>query len=186
MAPQPPASIGAGAFTGCHHIKALSVSLLKGKASLLRDVLMEVAEELVVSLEMPEGKASLLFPAYFEEGVENTPARIIEHHTHGSGLLFRNCFVSRELQFLEYDKRFADARGEEGEELLLRLALGRLRFPLHLEKASKEAYEAYLGEHFEAALDLTARQRDTATSAFLMEWKHRGKAGRKKREDFSL
>lgn len=179
-----PLDLGAGAFTGCHHLKELSVTFLTGGASALREVLMEVAEELLVTYRCPEGEGLFLFPAFFEEGVENTPARIIEHHTHGSGMLYRNCFVNRRLVFSEYDRRFGDARGEEGETLLVRLCAGRLRYPLFLEETYRQAYAAYLREHFEAALDYYAQEQDAAMRAFLMQWHHEG--GRGKRRSFAL
>ena len=178
--------IGAGAFTGCHHIGRIVLTLKEGEVSVLKDVLMEVSEELEVSYQSPEGEGLFLFPEFFEEGVENTPARIIEHHTHGSGLYFRNCFVSRRLQIGEYDKRFADARGEEGEELLLQLCLGRLRFPLHLEEEARRAYEAYLSEHLSQAIDLYGRKKDARATAFLMEWKRKNRPSRRGGMDFDL
>ena len=40
--------IGSGAFTGCHHIQKLRIEFTKGEQSVLRDVLMEIPEELTV------------------------------------------------------------------------------------------------------------------------------------------
>ena len=178
--------IGAGAFTGCHHIRQLRLYLTKGEVSVLRDVLMELSEELTVSIHSPEGEGCFLFPEFFEEGIENTPARIIDHDTHGSGLLFRNCFVSRRLQIAEYDKRFADARGEEGEELLIRLCLTRLRYPLRLEEGARKVYETYLAEHLETALDLYGKRKDARAMAFLMDWKRKRQPARRAAMDFEL
>lgn len=36
--------------------------------------------------------AKLVFPEYFEESVENTPARIIMREMHGCGHMYRYCF----------------------------------------------------------------------------------------------
>ena len=180
--------IGAGAFTGCHHVKQLDLSLLHGTTSVLKDILLEVSEELEVTYRTPEGTATLLFPEFFEEGVENTPARIIEHHTHGSGMFYRNCFVSRSLQFAEYDGRFPYARGQERDDFLIRLALCRLKYPLHLEGNHAAAYAAFLKEHFEQALDLYARRHDPEAISYLMQWHHAEERSQtpKKKRSFDL
>ena len=47
--------------------------------------------------------AELLFPAFYEEAVENTPARITETHVHGCGHRYRYCFENTQLLFREYD-----------------------------------------------------------------------------------
>ena len=164
--------IGAGAFTGCHHIRRLSLRLTRGETSALRDVLLEVPEELEVTYQAGMDKAELIFPEYFEEGVENTPARIIEHHFHGSGMFYRNCFVSKALQFSQYDQRFPYARGQEEESLLIRLATKRLCYPLGLSPKAKAAYEEYLGGHFDQALDYYEKRREPDKVSFLMDWRH--------------
>ncbi|MBR2528656.1 MAG: leucine-rich repeat domain-containing protein [Blautia sp.] len=175
---------GAGAFTGCHRIRQLNVDLGEDETSALREVLMEVSEELTLVYRCHGMTALLMFPEYYEEGVENTPARIIEHHTHGSGLFYRNCFIHRKLQFPEYDKRFPYAIGQEKESFLLRLVTGRLRYPYSLTEEYRLVYESYLSEHFDKALDLFHRQQDTACIGFLMDFHHR--RNKKSRPAFDL
>ena len=75
----------------------------------LKEILSEVGEELRVHL-YGKVEAMLWFPEYYEEGVENTPARILMTEVHGSGLYYRNCFQGKVFHFLEYDKRFEMAR----------------------------------------------------------------------------
>ena len=178
------ADLGAGAFTGCHHIRHLSLSCEKGETSVLRDILLEVNEELTVDYRAVDGKALLLFPEFYEEGVENTPARIIEHHTHGSGMYYRNCFVNRRLNFQEYDRCFPYAIGQEREDVLIRLVVSRLRYPYRLDQEYRSIYEAFLKDHFDAALACYTKARDPQTTSFLMQ------QYRKKNEckvlDFSL
>ena len=175
---------GAGAFTGCHHIRRLSVYTEEDETSGLRDVLMEIPEELQVEVWVHGYKALLLFPEYFEEGVENTPARIIEHHTHGSGLLYRNCFVNRILRFQEYDERFPYALGQEREAFTLRLAAARLCFPYSLSQNHRKTYENYLTGHFETALTLFRKTHEHSMVSYLMNLHHQLQKPR--RPDFSL
>ena len=112
---------GSGAFTGCHGVRSLRVYADVDGRSHLKDVLDELREELEVEYFMePAGGSSraeqsesiidrrkngapgfarLIFPEFYEEGMENTPARILENHVHGSGILYRNCFRGRALDF---------------------------------------------------------------------------------------
>lgn len=160
---------GAGSFTGCHNIQKIRIELNTDETSHLRDVLMEVPEELLVEYHCNGQTARLLFPEYYEEGVENTPARIIESHTHGSGLLYRNCFVNRRFQFAEYDHRFPYAIGQEKLSFLLQLCLERLTWPYALSDTAKKAYEKFLKEHFSQALQYYTSQKDQAAISFLMK-----------------
>ncbi|MCC8046060.1 MAG: leucine-rich repeat domain-containing protein [Clostridiales bacterium] len=91
--------------------------------------------------------ARLVFPEFYEEGVENTPARILETHVHGTGIRYRNCFPKNRLDFSQYDALFPYARAQENEELLLELILGRLRWPYRLKSEAQNAYEEYVREN---------------------------------------
>lgn len=138
---------GSGAFTGCHQVKKISVVMEEGEVSTLKDVLAELREELCVEYQTARGAyAKLYFPEYYEEGVENTPARILETHVHGSGLYYRNCFVQRKFHFQEYDSRFAYAKAQESTAFLIRLVTARLRFPYQLSEGARERYEIYVRE----------------------------------------
>ena len=96
--------IGSGAFTGCHNIQKLYVHM-EGQDSGIKEILSEIGEELEVVLS-GSVEAVLWFPEYYEEGVENTPARILMTQIHGSGLYYRNCFAGKRFNYQEYDKRF--------------------------------------------------------------------------------
>ena len=165
---------GAGAFTGCRRIRKLVVELDPDETSGLRDVLMEVPMELLVEYHCKGRTARLLFPEYYEEGVENTPARIIVSHTHGSGLLYRNCFVNRRLQFAEYDSRFAYALGQEGLPFLFRLAAERLMTPYELSPEAKRTYEKFLTDHFSQALAYYTSLKESTAVSFLMQLHRQG------------
>ncbi len=59
--------------------------------SCLREVLVDLNQTVTVEWLGKDG-FQVLYPAFFEEAVENTPARIIETHTHGVGIQYRNAF----------------------------------------------------------------------------------------------
>lgn len=92
-------------------------------------------------------KAVLVFPEFYEEGVENTPARILETHVHGSGIFYRNCFQGRKFDFAQYDTLFPQAIAWESSEVLARLVTGRLQHPLGLGQKARQQYESYVKEH---------------------------------------
>lgn len=152
--------VGAGAFTGCHRVRELEVTEHGQERSCFRDVLSEFSEELLVTYH-GEGEARLMFPEFYEEGVENTPARILMTQVHGSGLLYRNCFRDGKLQFGEYDARFAMAKAQESEEFLIRLSLGRLYWPWNLEPGAREEYEAYIMAHQKQAGEYLIQKGET-------------------------
>lgn len=196
---------GSGAFTGCHGVRSLRVYTDESGCAHLKDVLDELREELEVEYfsgaadgsrakEASEsiaedreddvsGFARLIFPEFYEEGVENTPARILENHVHGSGILYRNCFRGRALDFAQYDALFPHARAWESEELAIRMAFVRLRAPQGLTQKAKEQYETYLSEHAEEAGSWLLARRDLDGLRFLLILVKSQKGGRKRVRD---
>lgn len=165
--------IGAGAFTGCHKVRRLKIHLTKQEPTYLKDILAELPEALCVDYHCGTDYACLMFPEFYEEGVENTPARIIEHHTHGTGLHYRNCFLHRVFQFQEYDRRFPMAVVQESSNFVLELVLGRLQYPFCLSDNAREIYTDYLKEHLDYATRYLTDKKDTIRLSFLMDFRHR-------------
>lgn len=167
---------GSGAFTGCHRVRGLRVYADAEGRSHLKDVLDELREELEVEYltDGASGASRLIFPEFYEEGVENTPARILENHVHGSGILYRNCFRGRAVDFAQYDALFPHAKAWESGEIVLRMALARLRFPQGLTRKAKEQYESYLKEHASDAGKWLLRQKDLEGLRFLLGESDRG------------
>lgn len=156
---------GSGVFTGCHQIRRLRVRAEREAKLYLKDMLDELMEELEVDFvealqtdakaeaaqagqhKMRKLYARLWFPEFYEEGVENTPARILETHVHGSGIRYRNCFQGRKFDFGQYDVLFPHAVAQESAEFLARMVMGRLRLPCELSDKAKQQYTAYAKEH---------------------------------------
>ena len=137
--------VGSGCFTGCHKVKTLEVTMTDDTFSCFREILSEFSEELYV-IYHGEEEARLMFPEFYEEGVENTPARILMTEVHGSGIHYRNCFQGARFHFQEYDARFPMAKARESQEFSIKLALGRLSYPCQLSGNAKEEYKNYLLE----------------------------------------
>ncbi len=96
----------------------------------------------------------LRFPEYYEEGKENTPARIIEIVYHGTGHQYRNCFLSRVLQFERYDDIFPLAAAQESLQTNVNLILNRLRSGPEPRTEALTRYLSYLGGHNEAVTEM--------------------------------
>ncbi len=159
---------GAGAFTGCQGIEELVVHVDEDRKSCLKEVLAELRQTLMVEY-LGKQRARLVFSEFFEEAVENTPARILSTSVHGCGLKYRNAFVKTQFQFKEYDTLFPHMQAQEPERLVARLALGRLRFPYQLAERYKLAYEQYLAEHCVAAACQAVERKDMEELTWLMD-----------------
>lgn len=142
-------SIGGGSFTGCGALRKLRVQMEAGGTSCIRDVVSETFHEVYVSIRFrnsPQG-AELIFPEYYEEGVENTPARILETHYHGCGYKYRQCFLEKKIDYQGYDRLFYLAKINEKPEILLPMSMGRLLWPWDLGCQAREEYLSYIREH---------------------------------------
>lgn len=145
--------IGGGIFTGCRSLSNIYLHGDEGGRSGLKDFVTEINERVKVFYYLPDGRggeyeaARLIFPGYYDEAVENTPARITVSNIHGSGQKYRYCFVDKRLQFDRYDKIFPYEEAEESVLLAAEIALCRLRFPMGLWEGPRLRYESFLKEH---------------------------------------
>ena len=139
--------IAGGAFTGCRHLKNLTFRMEQAEGYCMKDVLSEVHHEMKVKLVYPNAVCTLLFPEYYDEAVENTPARQLETQFHGSGYSYRQCFQDGVFQFGEYDRLFQEAQNLESEDFCIELAVTRLMEKVRLSQDAEGVYQSYLMEH---------------------------------------
>lgn len=161
--------LGSGLFTGCHHVERLSVRIVQGTSSCFQAILSELVEELRVDYYENDQYCRLVFPEYFEEGDEDTPARNTKVIVHGSGLRFRNCFKEKRFQFGWYDSCFDQARFLERPKLALELSLERLLHPMELSKEHAAIYESYLKESLLEAGLWILEEKDGKALRWLLE-----------------
>lgn len=160
--------IGSGAFTGCHHIRELDITMLNDHYACLKEIVQELTEELTVQIRGKE-EAKLVFPEYFEEGIENTPARLINHQVHGSGMKYRNCLYKKEIKYAEYDACFSWAKDIENPETIQKMVLARLRYPIQLQALAKKAYETYAREYLVDMGKKLVRENDVEGLVWILE-----------------
>ena len=102
-------------------------------------------------------KYRLIFPEYYENSKENTPARITVRDMQGSGYMYRNCFANTMFQIKRYDSLFSYAEALEPEETVCELALCRLETPCDLSEEAEEKYISYLKFHAKKFTELLIR-----------------------------
>lgn len=166
--------IGSGLFNSC---PALSVLVFRQAVSaappatpaLLQEVLRTVNHEVEVRLQDPSGQDAvrLLFPEYYEEPKENTPARIIEIIWHGTGYQYRQCFLQRKLQYSQYDSLLPAADAQEMPQTLVRLCLDRLITPAELSRVHLESYVSCLRKRPDALWTFLLADQETDLTDWL-------------------
>jgi len=145
--------VGGGVFTGCRNIRSLTVHMGVDEESALRDFVTEASGRLLVHylLPGPDGEeheaARLLFPVYYDEAVENTPARITVSNIHGTGQKYRYCFEDKRVRFDKYDRLFVYETAEESVTAAAEIAVSRLMYPHGLWAEARSAYGDFLKEH---------------------------------------
>ena len=159
--------LGAGAFTGVHSVREMDISFVGDKKSILRQFLLELPEEQNIVFRYEDGDAHLLFPEFFEEAIENTPARNLETMTHGSGIFYRNCFVQNELDMRLFDECFGKGKALEFPETVYVLAIQRLLNPYQLDEKNAQKYQEYLKENLEQCAALAAKRQSREEMNYL-------------------
>ena len=163
--------IGGGALTGCRGIREVEIYFRKGECSALKSILDEVRFAVHAKLYMGDKVADILFPEHYEEAVEDTPAKQLFTRYHGAGGDYRQCFYNRELDLKKYDELLYRAVAEDTVETVVRMALGRLRFPYKLSMEARNRYEKYLKEHAKEAIVLMIENNEEEKLRFLIETK---------------
>lgn len=160
--------MGAGTFTGCKKLSRLSVFDGETEKSCLREVLVDLNHTVEVFWKGKE-PYSALYPAFFEEAVENTPARIIETHTHGIGIQYRNAFKNTQIHWAEYDKIFGFGKYNMEESEAVYLALYRLMHPVALDEGAQKEYADFLREKEREAVSLFLQKEEKEYIFWLAE-----------------
>lgn len=154
--------IGGGSFTGCSKLRRLYVKMEKNASSCIKDVVSETFHEVYVTIEFRRtGEfAKLIFPEYYEEGVENTPARILETHFHGCGYRYRQCFSDKKIDYHQYDSLFKVAKVYEKQDILIPMAMGRLMHPYELAEEHQREYQDYIAKKIKETAAYYLKQED--------------------------
>ena len=162
--------LGCGAFMGCKKLKKIVIKDVEDDIYFLTEILYDFQYEVEVEIYYKNGElVKLTFPEYYEESVENTPARIIEIVFHGSGYKYRQCIRNRQMDFEKYDSLFVHAIAQEFTPTCIRIALNRLHTPLGLREEAKNRYLKYLQEQAGEVAKQICREDDLDSLGVLAE-----------------
>lgn len=145
--------IGGGVLSGCRNVKEIFIHMDSEERSALKDFVTELNERVTVRYFLPDGNggeteaARLIFPIYYDEAVENTPARITVSNIHGTGQKYRYCFDDKKVRFDKYDKLFVYEKAEEPVTLAAEIAVLRLQYPHGLREDAKNMYHKFIKEN---------------------------------------
>ncbi|MCI9532847.1 MAG: leucine-rich repeat protein [Lachnospiraceae bacterium] len=165
------AFLGAGMFTGCGHLSRLILRQKEGQ-SCLREILQDLRQPVMVDCYFGREKEPayrLVYPEFFEEAVENTPARIISTQTHGMGIQYRNTFQDTQVVFQEYDRLFKTGKYNMDMANIIEMSAARLRYPYALEEDARAGYQAWLKGHLKEAAAYFQEQEKTEEIKWLAE-----------------
>ena len=156
-------TFGSASFMNCRlfsRVELTRVNHEQGPA--LAGLVHSLAQELDVTIYRTDGAAyRLIFPEYFENYTENSPAHHFELKIVGGGYAYHGVFRNKTLVLSDYDALWRDyIAAEHDEESALRLAFYRLRYPAELSDRAREQYAAFLRHNLQEALSFALRERD--------------------------
>ncbi|MBU5472412.1 leucine-rich repeat protein [Roseburia sp. MSJ-14] len=162
--------MGAGAFTGCEKLSYLNMQEVPEEKSCLREILSDLKQKVQVKVLLEEKcKYELVYPEFFEEAEENTPARIINTVTHGMGIQYRNAFRDTKVIFREYDKLLETGKYNVDLTTRVEMAAARLSYPIELEENAKKDYILFLKKHLEQAANIFLQSEEQEKLRWLAE-----------------
>ena len=156
-------SIGSASFMNCRLFSRLELTRMShGQGPALAAIVGSLPQELDATVYNADGSAyRLIFPEYFENYTENSPAHHFELKIVGGGYAYHGVFRAKKLYLPEYDALWRDYIAAEHDDLsALRLAYYRLRYPAELSDRAREQYAVFLRQNMREALSLAMGEKD--------------------------
>lgn len=165
-------AFGSASFMNCRlfsRVELTRISHEQGPA--LASLVYSLPQELDVTIHNADGATlRLIFPEYFENYTENSPAHHFELKIVGGGYSYHGVFRTKKLALSDYDALWRGyLAGEHEEESAMRLAFCRLRWPAELGDRARERYASYLRLHLREALRFALHERDAHGLRLLLE-----------------
>ncbi len=137
-----------GAFKNCYSLNRIIMHCHNGREGCIRNLMSDNIHEVRLDIIYDSGdKSRLTFPAFEDDYVENTPARIFQAVSYGSGGAYRQCMQVGTLDYREFDNLFERSVREDRFEAALFNSIGRLEFPYKLFASAKERYVKFLRDN---------------------------------------
>lgn len=164
-------TFGSASFMNCRlfsRVELTRISHEQGPA--LASLVHNLPQELDVTIRKTDGATyRLIFPEYYENYTENSPAHHFELKIVGGGYAYHGVFRSKTLAVSDYDALWSDYIAAEHDDLsALRLAYYRMRYPAELSDRAREQYAAFLRQNLQEALSFALRERDVRGLGLLL------------------
>lgn len=165
-------AFGSASFMNCRlfsRVELTRTGLDQGPA--LASLVSGLPQELDVRIDRADGSTlRLIFPEYYENYTENSPAHHFELKIVGGGYAYHGVFRDKKLAVADFDALWrVYIAAEHEEDSALRLAYYRLRYPAELGGRAREQYAAFLRRNLRPALSFALRERDTRGLRLLLE-----------------
>lgn len=145
--------IGDGAFKNCYNISEICIKTTGNGMKCLKGILSEVNNEAEVTIKYPEDTAVLVFPYYLYNYEENTPARIVNQITEGSGIQYRECVEGDDINYAQYDGLFEAGMYIDVMDASWKIACCRLKYPYKLGGEAKDRYSKFISENMRTLIN---------------------------------
>ena len=153
-----------GVCRQCDSLEEIEITIQRDWYEVIRNFLADNDKTLRFKIYTYSGDkkltACLTFPGYNYDFNENTMARTIQFTIEGSGYAYRECVDRRKMDYRQYDNLFSKAV-IDGSAVAADIAIGRILYPLEIEKRHLEAYEKFLRDNSSFLKRLIDRSDDT-------------------------
>lgn len=157
-----------GSFMNCEKLTKIYMEAYPDDVTCAYSILTEISEEVtIIFTRNQKVEAVFIFPEYYEDAVENTPARVLHYQIYGAGYRYRQCFKQRKLHIFSYDLVFESAEIQSFKEAALKIAYGRLKYPYQLQESLKNKYLEYIAFHMDIAMKMAIIEEDLNRISFL-------------------
>ena len=165
-------SIGSASFMNCRLFSRMELTRISHEQGpALAAIVGSLPQELDVTIHNADGSMlRLIFPEYFENYTENSPAHHFELKIVGGGYAYHGVFRAKRLTVSDYDALWRGYLAGEYEDLsALRLGYYRLRYPAELSDRAREQYAAFLRQNLREALSFALKEKDAHGLRLLLE-----------------
>ena len=164
-------TFGSASFMNCRLFSRVELTQISHEQRpALAGLVHNLPQELDVTIRKTDGAVlRLIFPEYFENYTENSPAHHFELKIVGGGYAYHGVFRNKMLVLSDYDALWRDYIAAEHDEFsALHLAYYRLRYPAELSDRAREQYTAFLRLNLRGALSFALRERDAQGLGMLL------------------
>lgn len=165
--------LGSDVFMNCRSFRRLNLRYKADEPGGLKQILSRYSSSLEVYFyDEDRVDAVLVYPEYTDSYDEIAPAHIFGRNITGEGFRARQCFSGDVPDMRQYDAIFDKASAEESVDILYKMVLGRLMYPVMLDDVCKTKYEIYLNDNQKEIIRLLTDSKELGKLSFIFRNKY--------------